>query len=78
MISYGKEEFADNLIEQFCEDKDGILRYGAMYIIGSAYIGTGNNKALKRLLHHAVSDNDHSVRRAAVINIGFVLFKNYR
>ena len=49
-----------------------------MYLIGSAYIGTGHNKALKKLLHFAVSDNDNNVRRAAVINIGFVLFKNYK
>jgi len=48
-----------------------------MYTIGSAYIGTGYNQAISKLLHFAVSDNDDSVRRAAVINIGFVLFKNY-
>jgi len=46
MINYGKEEFADSLIDQFCKNKNAILRYGAMYIIGSAYIGTGNNNAL--------------------------------
>ena len=48
-----------------------------MYLIGSAYIGTCSNKALKKLLHYAVTDNDNAVRRAAVINIGFVLFKKY-
>ena len=49
-----------------------------MYLIGSAYIGTSNNKAIKQLLHRAVSDNDDNVRRAAVINLAFVLFKNYK
>jgi 26S proteasome regulatory subunit N2 len=61
-----------------CKDKDSLIRYGAMYTIGSAYIGTGHNKAISKLLHFAVSDTDDAVRRAAVINIGFLLFKNYR
>lgn len=77
MVSYGNEEASDDLINTMSVNKDPIMRYGAMYLIGSAYIGTGNNKAIKQLLHRAVSDNDSNVRRAAVINIAFVLFKNY-
>lgn len=77
MINYAQEERADALIEQLSKNKDKVMRYGAMYLIGSAYIGTGNNKAIYKLLHFAVSDNDDNVRRAAVINLGFILFKNY-
>jgi len=77
-INFGQEQAADALIKELCNNQDAIMRYGAMYMIGSAYIGTGHNKAISKLLHFAVSDNDDSVRRAAVINIGFVLFKNYR
>jgi 26S proteasome regulatory subunit N2 len=40
-----------------------------------AYAGTGNNKAIKRLLHVAVSDVNDDVRRAAVTGLGFLLFK---
>ena len=40
-----------------------------------AYSGTGNNKAIKRLLHVAVSDVSDDVRRAAVTALGFVLFR---
>jgi 26S proteasome regulatory subunit N2 len=40
-----------------------------------AYAGTGNNKAIKRLLHFAVSDVNDDVRRAAVSGLGFLLFK---
>ena len=44
-------------------------------MIGLAYAGTNNNTAIKRLLHVAVSDVADDVRRAAVMNIGFVLFR---
>lgn len=35
--------------------------------------GTGNNAAVQRLLHFAVSDVSDDVRRAAVLCLGFVL-----
>jgi len=73
LIMYGREEEADTLIEQLGSDKEPILRYGAMYTIGMAYAGTANNPAIKKLLHVAVSDVSDDVRRAAVMNLGFVL-----
>lgn len=75
LIMYEKEEAADGLIEQLSLSKDAILRYGGMFTIGLAYAGTGNNNAIKKLLHFAVSDVADDVRRAAVINLGFLLFK---
>jgi len=75
LIMYGREEDADTLIDQLCEEKDPILRYGAMFTIGLAYCGTGENKATRRLLHVAVSDVNDDVRRAAVIALGFVLIR---
>ena len=41
-----------------------------------AYAGTNDNKAVRKLLQVAVSDVDDSVRRAAVISLGFILFRN--
>ncbi len=75
LIMYGQEENAEPLIEQLSRDRDSILRYGAMFTIGLAYAGTANNSAVRRLLHVAVSDVSDDVRRAAVINLGFVLFR---
>jgi 26S proteasome regulatory subunit N2 len=75
LIMYEKEEAADGLIEQLSQSKDAILRYGGMFTIGLAYAGTGNNSAIKKLLHFAVSDVTDDVRRAAVMNLGFLLFK---
>ena len=46
-----------------------------MYVIGMAYCGTGNNSAIRRLLHVAVSDVKDDTRRAAVTCLGFVLFR---
>lgn len=73
LIMYGREEEAETLIEQLIIDKEANLRYSAMYILGMAYAGTANNPAVRRLLHVAVSDVSDDVRRAAVINLGFVL-----
>lgn len=75
LISYGIEEAADTLVEQMAREQDPILRYGAMYVLGMAYRGTGNNAAVQRLLHFAVSDVSDDVRRAAVLCLGFVLMK---
>ncbi|KAG2231561.1 hypothetical protein INT48_002977, partial [Thamnidium elegans] len=75
-IMYGKEEQADDLIKKLLEDKDPVLRYGGIYTIAMAYSGTGNNKAIRRLLHVAVSDVNDDVRRAAVTSLGFVLLRN--
>jgi 26S proteasome regulatory subunit N2 len=75
LIMYGQEEGADAMIEQLSRDKNPVFRYGAMYVIGLAYCGTGNNSAIRRLLHVAVSDVKDDVRRAAVTCLGFILFR---
>uniref|UniRef100_A0A7S1PI52 26S proteasome regulatory subunit RPN2 n=1 Tax=Percolomonas cosmopolitus TaxID=63605 RepID=A0A7S1PI52_9EUKA len=75
LIMYGREEGADVSIEKMLNDKDPIIRYGAMYAIGMAYCGTGNNNAVQKLLKIGVSDVSDDVRRAAVMNLGFVLCK---
>jgi 26S proteasome regulatory subunit N2 len=77
MMVYGKEESADVIIEQLARDRDPIIRYGAMYAIAMAYCGTGDNGAIRRLLHVAVSDVNDDVRRAAVTCLGFVLFRRH-
>ncbi|KAF8388402.1 hypothetical protein HHK36_027070 [Tetracentron sinense] len=71
---YGREEEADTLIEQMTQDQDPILRYGGMYALALAYSGTANNKAIRQLLHFAVSDVSDDVRRTAVLALGFVLY----
>ena len=75
LMNYGREEAADGVIEQLKRERDPILRYGAMYTIGLAYCGTGAAKAVKALLHVAVSDVSNDVRMAAIISLAFVLFK---
>lgn len=75
LVSYGQQDNADELIEEMKSDRDPILRYGAQYAIALAYCGTGSNKAIRLLLHTAVSDVSDDVRMAAVISIAFVLYK---
>ena len=85
LIVYNAGEAADTLIEELSKEKDPILRYGAMYCIGMAYCGTGNTTMLQKLIKFSVSDVSDDVRRAALINIGFleiktpdILFKNLK
>merc|ERR1712226_1491841 len=75
LIMYGRLEEADNLIEALCNEQDSILRRAGMYTIAMAYCGSGSNKAIRKLLHVAVSDVNDDVRRAAVTSLGFLLFK---
>ena len=72
LIVYNAGEAADSLIEQLTLEKDPILRYGAMYCIGMAYCGSGNTAMLQKLIKFSVSDVSDDVRRAALINIGFL------
>lgn len=75
LVMYGRMEEADPLIDTLIRDKDAILRRSAMYTIAMAYAGTGNNKAIRTILHVAVSDVNDDVRRAAVQSLGFLLFR---
>ena len=47
-----------------------------MYTIDMAYCGTGNNKAIKKLLHVAVSEVNDDMRGAAVMGLGFLLLSS--
>ena len=74
LVMYGREESADPLISQLCQDQNPILRYGGMFAIGLAYSGTMSNFAIQKLLHFAVSDVSDDVRRGAVMCLGFVMY----
>ena len=75
LIMYGRQEGADELIEGLLNDPDPTLRYGGIMTIALAYCGTGSNKAVRKLLHVAVSDVNDDVRRIAVMSLGFILFR---
>merc|ERR1712038_1963750 len=75
LINFGQEENADVVIDEMRADRDPLFRYGAQYTLALAYCGTGSNKAIRLLLHTAVSDVSDDVRMAAVIGLAFVLYK---
>jgi 26S proteasome regulatory subunit N2 len=75
LIMFGRQEAADELINTLLDDQDPILRYGGIMTIALAYCGTGSNKAVRKLLHVAVSDVNDDVRRVAVMSLGFILFR---
>ncbi|KAF4549729.1 26S proteasome regulatory subunit rpn2-like protein [Elsinoe fawcettii] len=75
LIVYGQQEEADELINGMLDDADPTLRYGGIFAVAMAYCGSSSNKAVRKLLHVAVSDVSDDVRRAAVMSLGFVLFR---
>ncbi|PWW75040.1 26S proteasome regulatory complex, non-ATPase subcomplex, Rpn2/Psmd1 subunit [Tuber magnatum] len=75
LIMFGKQEAADDLINTLLDDPDPTLRYGGIMTIAMAYCGTGSNKAIRQLLHVAVSDVNDDVRRVSVMSLGFILFR---
>ncbi|KAG6078844.1 hypothetical protein E4U30_000946 [Claviceps sp. LM220 group G6] len=75
LIMFGRQEGADVLIEGLLNDPDATLRYGGIMTVAMAYCGTGSNKAIRKLLHTAVSDVNDDVRRVAVMSLGFILFR---
>jgi 26S proteasome regulatory subunit N2 len=75
LIMYARQEGADELIEGLLNDPDPTLRYGGIMTVALAYCGTGSNKAVRKLLHVAVSDVNDDVRRIAVMSLGFILFR---
>ena len=78
LIMYSRQEGADELINGLLGDPDPTLRYGGIMTIALAYCGTGSNKAVRKLLHVAVSDVNDDVRRVAVLSLGFILFRKYQ
>jgi len=75
LIMFGRQEGADVMIEGLLSDPDPALRYGGILTVAMAYCGTGSNKAIRKLLHFAVSDVNDDVRRIAVMSLGFILFR---
>ncbi|KAK0725231.1 armadillo-type protein [Lasiosphaeris hirsuta] len=75
LIMFGRQEGADVMIEGLLSDPDPTLRYGGILTVAMAYCGTGSNKAIRKLLHFAVSDVNDDVRRIAVMSLGFILFR---
>lgn len=75
LIMYGRQEGADELVNGLLDDPDPILRYGGIQTLALAYCGSGSNKAVRKLLHVAVSDVSDDVRRVAVMSLGFILFR---
>jgi len=77
LLFYQQELKALTIVDELMAQENPILRYGGAFTISLAYAGTGNNDAIKKLLHYAVSDPSDDVRRASVMGLGFLLIRDY-
>jgi hypothetical protein len=55
LTMFNRLEESDALVTSLSTDKEPVLRRSGMYTIAMAYCGTGNNQAIRKLLHVAVS-----------------------
>ncbi|RKP32832.1 26S proteasome regulatory complex, non-ATPase subcomplex, Rpn2/Psmd1 subunit [Metschnikowia bicuspidata] len=77
LLNFGREDEAMPIIDKLLDQEHPILRYGGVFTLSLAYAGTGNNDAIKKLLHFAVSDPSDDVRRASVLGLGFLLIRDH-
>lgn len=76
LIELGREDDALPFATELLESSDPWIRLGGCFVLGMAYAGTQNNKAIERLLLLSVKDTFDEVRRNAVMMIGFVTSMN--
>lgn len=62
--------------EKLIQEKDSLLRFGAINMLGMAYINTAENEILDLLLQVAATDLSNDVRRSAVLAITMVLLSH--
>ena len=74
---YGRLEEADPLVASLCADKDPILRRSGMYTLAMAYCGTGNNQAIRKLLHVAVSCQEQISFTSFCLELCFVVICSF-
>ena len=63
------------LFRQLIADKDYLVRFGAVSLLSVRYFGSGNNQAVRELLHLSATDLSNDVRRQAILGIAFVMLK---
>ena len=71
----GMQDKADNIIDIMLKDPLNEMKYGGVYTIAMAYLGTANQNAVSKLLQVTMTERNEDVKRAAVSCIGFVLNK---
>lgn len=76
LIMLGREDASFPLVEELLAHTDPWVRLGGVFVLGLAFAGTAQTKAIERLLQVTVRDVSDDVRRNAVTMIGFVTFKD--
>eukprot|EP00835_Amoeboradix_gromovi_P000450 NODE_16_length_41655_cov_0.272813.p1 type:complete len:790 gc:universal NODE_16_length_41655_cov_0.272813:17171-19540(+) len=72
LLMYNQGNNADAVINELLNNKDPLLRYAGCLSLSTAYVNSNNLKAIKLLLHVAVSDVNDNVRRASCVALGFI------
>lgn len=75
---FNRLEESDALVTSLSQDKDAVLRRSAMYTIAMAYCGTGNNQAIRKLLHVAVSKHYKLATNKYKENFVNIINMNYK
>lgn len=72
------ESKVNGVYQRLIGERDAIIRFGAVGLLGMGYAGTSENSAISKLLKVAGTDLSNDVRRLAVICLALVLVKKPR
>ncbi|KAI0988786.1 hypothetical protein GJ496_005335 [Pomphorhynchus laevis] len=75
LLCFNQREGCTQTIRTLYQSNNIFLRRAGMYATAMAWMGSGHNGAIRKLLHFAVSDVSDDVRRAAVESLGFVMHR---
>lgn len=76
LMGLGQRKKVFLTFEKLMKESDSLLRFGAVNMLGMAFINTSDNEILNQLLQVAATDLSNDVRRSAVIALTFVMLSN--
>ena len=75
LMGLGHQNKVDGIYAKLIEERDPIIRFGAIGMMAMGYVGTSDNEATSKLLDVAATDLSNDVRRLSVIGLALVLIK---
>ncbi len=73
LMAFGNSNKVLSYFDSLIQEKDSLLRMGAVFMLSMAFFDSNNNDIVSKLLQIAATDLSNDVRRASVIGLSFVM-----